>query len=144
MPIHGFKVCMIIALLVAGAPVQAQLCRPNLEMEARLERIKYKTDSSKASQPEGNGVSSAVRPGFRLVIARSESFTVQSFLLQVETDDGDILEVNNTGDVLHPSGVLAIQMRRNKPIYIDCIKVKHNASGAVNTLKPITVDPGSL
>jgi hypothetical protein len=78
-------------------------------------------------------------PAYRLRIL-NDAFTVISFTIDVETEEGDIVEIVNQGDYLQTFSRVQIASRKKKePIYLSCIKAKHT-SGVIRILKPITIN----
>jgi hypothetical protein len=96
-------------------------------------------DTSSRTGLRGCTIGSAWRMPGSSIRAANSSFTIISFVMSVETPEGDIMEANCTGNIFSPMVLMAYkQALPDSDIFFACIKARHT-NGKIYTLKPFTI-----
>jgi hypothetical protein len=145
------RISLICLLSIVFYPSFSQLqkeCKGNIDLNAVFEKVDFIPDTSATKKPvsktpSGTYCPAGTRDQYRLRVS-NDAFTVISFTITVETQEGDIAEMPNQGEYLQSGAFRMIATRKkNEPVYLSCIKVLHS-SGTIRILKPITLTSVAL
>jgi hypothetical protein len=148
------RTSILCSLLVTSSSLFCQPdkeCRSDIELDVVFEKIEFAADTAARVKPvkdtalitgQGitpSGITCGIRDAWYRLRILNDAFTVISFTITVETEEGDIAEVVNEGENLKiHSQVIIGYRKKNEPIYLSCIKARHT-SGAIRILKPLSV-----